>query len=168
MTEVQLDPRRQAFIAAYLRLDLDFSASERVIKSRCTELRAHHRLDQYAAGSVEGARAAERLAEIEADYRLIHRAPLEHDPGIEVIRQQLAEKPAAVRLDRPVSVAAETAVLMALGAAVGMLRRFESCTAGRPGTWLFWTLPPILAFLFTTTSQRVRDILWVLSWWTGL
>jgi hypothetical protein len=166
MTQVALDPNRQTLIEAYLALDLDCGASPLAIRSRYEELQTRHRVDQYREGSPDHAQASARLAQIESAYRLIRRAPLEHDPTLEIIRNELAVQPAPLRLDRPVSVLTETLILMAGGAVFGLLL---ATVVGRTGIVAPWAafvfLPIVLAFVFTTTSRRVKDLIWLLWWW---
>ena len=164
MTQVALDPNRQTLIEAYLALDLDCGASSVAIRSRYDELQTRHRLDRYREGSPDHAQASARLAKIESAYRLIRRAPLEHDPTLEIIRTELALQPSQLRLDRPVSVLTETLILMACGAMFGLLLAPVVDPTGGVAPWAtFVFLPLVFAFLFTT-SRRVKDLIWLL-WW---
>jgi hypothetical protein len=166
MTQVALDPNRQTLIEAYLALDLDCGASSLAIRSRYEELQRRHRLDQYREGSPDRTQASARLAQIEGAYRLIREAPLEHDPTLEIIRTELGVLPPPLRVDRPVSVLTETLILMACGAVFGLLL---APVVGRTGVVAPWAtfvfLPIVFAFLFTTTSLRVKDLIWLLWRW---
>ena len=153
-------------VAAYEALDLEFGASASAIRCRYRELAQRHHPDKHPHGSPAQAEAASRMAGINAAYELIQDAPLRHYrppepvPSVEDTRERHAG------FARPLSVAAETFVRMAVGALLGVVLAFLLDGRGVPGFDLYvWILPVVLGFACTSTEVGASTMLRWLYWW---
>jgi hypothetical protein len=156
-------PDLDQLLGAYRTLDVDVRASARAIRFRYLELARQHHPDKWPAGSPDQATAANRMRQVNAAYSLIEAAPLRHHV---FAGEPVDEQPARHPLNRPVSVAVETFIRVGLGAIAGAIVAMSLHNAGVPGVRLYApALMLVMAFAFTSTSERAADVVRLLWWW---